>query len=73
MKCPLSFVVFWYLEKVLLFCMAVLMLFHAFYQLPLQKEIWQDPQGRQNASMMFFFVFMLSALVPSFDKIVVRK
>jgi hypothetical protein len=53
--------------------MAVMMLFHAFHQLPLQKEVWQDPQGRQNASMAFFFVFMLSALVPSFDKIVVRK
>lgn len=60
-------------KRLLLFCMAVMMLFHAFYQLPLQKEVWQDPQGRQNASMAFFFVFMLSALVPSFDKIVVRK
>lgn len=60
-------------KRVLLFCMAILMLFHAFYQLPLQKDIWQDPQGRQNASMGYFFVFVVSALIPSFDKIVVKK
>ena len=50
-----------------------LMLVHAFYQLPKQKEFWQDASGRQSASMIMFFVFMAGAMIPSFDKAVIKK
>ena len=49
------------------------MLVHAFYQLPKQKEFWQDASGRQSASMIMFFVFMAGAMIPSFDKAVIKK
>jgi hypothetical protein len=51
----------------------MLALVHAFYQLPLQKDIWQDPSGRQTVTMGFFFVFVAGALIPSFDKAVMKK
>jgi len=53
----------------------MLTLVHAFHQLLLQKYIWQDPSGRQNASMGFFivFVFVAGALIPSFYEAVIKK
>lgn len=60
-------------KRSLLFSMGILMLVHAFYQLPKQKEFWQDASGRQSASMIMFFVFMAGAMIPSFDKAVIKK
>lgn len=60
-------------KRVFLACLSMLALVHAFYLLPLQKDIWEDPSGRQTASMGFFFVFVAAALIPSFDKIVIKK
>ena len=55
------------IKQTTLVFMAILMLLHAFYQLPLQKDIWKDPSERQTTSMMLFFAFMAGAVIPSLD------
>lgn len=60
-------------KRTLLFGMGILMLVHTFYQLPKQKDFWQDASGRQSLSMILFFAFIAGALIPSFDKAVIKK
>lgn len=60
-------------KRILVFCMSIMVLFHALYQLPQNKDIWLDAPTRQNASMIFFFVFLFGALFPPFSKITIKK
>lgn len=60
-------------KRIFLFCMAIMTLAHALYQLPQNKDIWLDAPARQNASMIFFFVFLFGALFPPFQKITIKK
>lgn len=60
-------------KRMLLFCMSVIALVHALYQLPLQREIWIDAPGRQSRSMILFFVYLLGALLPPFHRFVIKK
>jgi len=53
--------------------MAVIMLVHALYLLPLQKDLWEDGTERQNVCMIVFFALFLGAVIPSFDKVFVKK
>jgi len=60
-------------KRTLLFGMGILTLALAFHDLPGQKDIWQDASGRQSISMLIFFLFMAGALIPSFDKAMIKK
>lgn len=60
-------------KRTILFGMGILTLALAFHDLPGQKDIWQDASGRQSISMLIFFLFMAGALIPSFDKAMIKK
>lgn len=60
-------------KRILLVFMAILMIVHALYQLPLQKELWLDASGRQGCAMGIFVALIVGALVPPFDHFVVKR
>lgn len=60
-------------KRAVLLTFGFVMLYHAFIQLPTQKEFWVDASFRQTCVMGIFAAFIVGAVVPSFNKFVVKK
>ena len=48
-------------------------MYHAFVQLPSQKDFWIDAKSRQSFVMLMVVCFLAGGLIPSFNKFVIKK
>jgi len=48
--------------------MSIITIYHAFIQLPKQRDFWIDASTRQNYVMILFVLMVTGAVLPSFDK-----
>mmetsp|Transcript_20975 Transcript_20975/g.25813 ORF Transcript_20975/g.25813 Transcript_20975/m.25813 type:complete len:345 (-) Transcript_20975:153-1187(-) len=60
-------------KRTMLIFMSFVTLYHAFVQLPTQKNFWMNASTRQNYVMVIFAILMAGALLPSFNQFVVKK
>jgi len=59
-------------KRAMLFILGIISLFHAFLQLPLQKDIWLDAAARQNVAVSMAVIMFVGALLPSFNKFTIK-
>mmetsp|Transcript_18506 Transcript_18506/g.23294 ORF Transcript_18506/g.23294 Transcript_18506/m.23294 type:complete len:352 (+) Transcript_18506:208-1263(+) len=60
-------------KRSLLIFMSFITVYHAFIQLPSQKDFWIEASTRQNYVMIIFAIMLAGALLPSFDQFVIKK
>jgi len=60
-------------KRAMLFILGIISLFHAFLQLPLQKDIWLDAAARQNVAVTMAVIMFVGALLPSFNKFTIKR
>lgn len=60
-------------KRALLVFMAFITIYHAFIQLPSQKDFWADASTRQNFVMGLFVCMLAGALIPSFDQFKMKR
>jgi hypothetical protein len=53
--------------------MSFITIYHAFVQLPSQKDFWIDASTRQSFVMGLFVCMIVGAMLPSFDQFVIKK
>lgn len=60
-------------KRTLLIFMSFITIYHAFIQLPTQKDFWIDASSRQNYVMVIFAFMLAGALLPNFDQFVIKR
>ncbi len=60
-------------KRGLLILMSFVVVYHAFIQIPSQRDFWLDAKGRQTFVMLIFACLLAGGLMPSFDKFVIKK